>query len=180
MDATGNAPHSDAATVARSRRAIALLRLGLGSVWAANSLFVLDPANQFFSSFSGVAASFGASSVGGPGFAQFVSQQPLLFSGLIAAVTFSLAVAFLSDAGVRAACVVGAAFNVALLVTQWGQIATIPGGTDIGPQPLYLLAYAVVWVGYRSGDLSLATVLRAWLSRRRPERALPARSPRGA
>jgi hypothetical protein len=159
---------------------MALLRLGIGAVWAANCFYILDPANRFFSSFSGVAASFGSSSAGGPGFANFVSQFPYVFSILIAASTFVLAFSFLSDVGVRVACVAGAVFNMALLVTQWGQLATIPGGTDIGPQPIYLMVYAVVWVGYHPGDLSLATTVRSWVARRRAERVLPARAPRSA
>jgi uncharacterized membrane protein YphA (DoxX/SURF4 family) len=164
----------------RARTSVALLRVGLGLVWLANCVYILDPANVFFASFSGVAQSFGASSAGGPGLAELVSQYAFLFSILIAAVTVSLAVAFLSDVGVRAACVVGAAFNAALLLSQWGQIATIPGGTDIGPQPLYLIGYAVVFVGYRAGDFSLATAVRSGVARWRSHRMLPTRAPRGA
>ncbi|MCI4325878.1 MAG: hypothetical protein L3K00_08400 [Thermoplasmata archaeon] len=180
MDGVGSEKVSESRGPARPRRGIALLRLGLGAVWAANAVYILDPANQFFSSFSGVAASFGSSTIGGPGLAQFVAQQPFVFSAVITAITLGLAVSFLSDVGVRVACLVGAAFNVALLVTQWGQIATIPGGTDIGPQPLYLLGYAVVWVGYQAGDLSLTATFRTWVARRRSEPVGPARAPRSA
>lgn len=164
----------------RSRRGVALLRLGVGAAWLANAYFVLDPANQFFSSFSGVASSFGASTAGGPAVADFVAQNPFVFSILIAAVTVSLAIAFLSDVAVRTACLVGAAFNIALLVSQWGQVTTIPGGTDIGPQPLYLIAYGVLWVGYRPGDLSLATAVRNWASRRRASHRFPVHAPDAA
>jgi hypothetical protein len=172
-DSHGGAPAD------RTRRGVALLRLGVGAAWLANVFYIADPANGFFTSFSGVAASFGSSSAGGPGFAEFVAQYSFGSSLLIAAVTISLAIAFLSDVAVRAACVVGAAFNVALLVTQWGLVATIPGGTDIGPQPLYLIAYGALWVGYRPGDLSLRSATIAWVHRRRATHGLPVRAPDG-
>lgn len=136
---------------------MALLRLGFGGIWAANVVYVADPANDFFSSFSQVAASFGASSLGGTGVASFVAANPEFFALLIAGLTVGLAVAFLSDVAVRAACVVGAAFNIVLLATQWALVATVPGGTDVGPQPLYLVGYAAIFWGYEPGVLSLAS-----------------------
>ena len=164
----------------RARRGVALLRLGLGAAWLANAFYILDPANGFFSTFSGVASSFGPSTAGGPAVADFVAEHAFVFSILIAAVTVSLAIAFLSDVAVRTACLVGAAFNIALLVSQWGQITTIPGGTDIGPQPLYLIAYGVLWVGYRPGDWSLLGLARVWASRRRGPHGLPVHATEGA
>jgi hypothetical protein len=164
---------ADSSTSDRGRRGIAFLRLGLGLAWIANAVYILDPSNDFFASFSGVAASFGGSTAGGPALANFVSAYAMVFSIGIAAITVSLAISFLSDVAVRAACLLGAGFNVALLVSQWGQISTLPGGTDIGPQPLYLIGYAALWVGYRPGELSVSSLARSWLSRRRLGRPVP-------
>jgi hypothetical protein len=129
-------------------------------------VFVVDPANEFFSSFSSVAGSFGGSTLGGPGIASVVAGHPLGFSILIAIATIALAVGFLGDVAVRPLCLVGAGFNLALLLTQWGQTAVIPGGTDVGPHPVYLVGYLALYVGYQPGVLSLATAVRRALAKR--------------
>jgi len=152
----------------RSRTALALLRLGLGFVWLANVAFIVDPANDFFSSFANVAGSFGGSTLGGSEFASTVAAHPLVFSILIAGSTVGLAVCLLGDVWVRPACVVGAVFNLALLVTQWGQTVVIPGGTDVGPHPVYLVGYLALFVGYQPGVVSVAAAVRRALARKRP------------
>jgi hypothetical protein len=152
----------------RSRLAVGLLRLGLGLVWLANVVFVVDPANGFFSSFSSVAGSFGGATLGGPGFASFVAANPLVFSVLIAATTIGLAAAFLGDFLVRPACIAGLVFNLALFVTQWGQTAVIPGGTDVGPHPVYIVGYLALFVGYQPGVLSVSHAVRQAIAKIRP------------
>jgi hypothetical protein len=152
----------------RGRTARGRLPHGLGFVWLANVAFVVDPANDFFSSFAAVAGSFGGSTLGGSGFASTVAAHPLVFSVLIAGATIALAVCLLGDVWVRAACVVGAVFNLALLVTQWGQTVVVPGGTDVGPHPVYLVGYLALFVGYQPGVLSVAAAVRRALARKRP------------
>jgi len=124
-----------------------VLRLGLGAAWALNLIYIFDPANQFFTTFSATATSFGPTSLGGHGLASFVAAYPEVFSGVIAGLTVYLSAAFLLGLTTRVACLVGGAFNLALLLTQFGQISTFPGSTDIGAQPLYLVIYAALFFG---------------------------------
>jgi hypothetical protein len=146
------------------RRAILALRIGLGMVWAANVVFIALPANEFFPSFSSAASGYGPSTVGGGGFAELVASQPMIFAGLIAALTIYLAVAFLTGFTVRLALLAGGLFNVALLLTQWGTTFFFPGGTDVGPQPLYLLLYVGLAVGDASRFYSIDARLAKHLS----------------
>jgi uncharacterized membrane protein YphA (DoxX/SURF4 family) len=149
------------------RRGILALRIGIGIVWALNLIFVFDPANGFFSGFSATAGSFGPSSLGGAGFPQFVATYPMIFSVLIAGVTLYLAVAFLFGVTTRWACVVGAGFAVALLISQFGSTFFIPGGTDVGPMPIYVAVYFALFVGHAGREFSLD----AWWSRRHARKA---------
>jgi hypothetical protein len=139
-------------SVPDATRALGVLRIGFGIIWALNLLYILNPENQFFPSFAATAASYGASSIGGSALAAFVAQNPLPFATAIAGVTAYLAIAFVLGATTRVACVVGFGFNTVLLLTQFGTIWIAPGGTDIGPQPLYLLVYSALFVG-RAGGL---------------------------
>ncbi|MCI4335664.1 MAG: hypothetical protein L3K17_00490 [Thermoplasmata archaeon] len=145
-------------------RALALVRVGLGVVWALNLIFILDPANQFFSSFSDTAQSYAPTTLGGPALATFVSSQGDLFSAAIAATTAYLAVAFLIGLTTRLAALVGLAFNASLLISQFGSIVVIPGGTDVGPMPLYLVLYLALLA---AGGPTLLSVDGWWL--RRPD-----------
>ena len=152
--------------VERAALGIELLRVGIGVVWALNLVFVVDPANGWFdpTSFSGLAASFGSSTVGGPGFASFVASNPTVFAWAIALLTAYLAVAFLLGLTTRLACLIGAATAVVFLWTQWGMIWVIPGGTDVGPHPLYLVIYVALFVAQAGRHFSLDT--RVWRSSR--------------
>jgi uncharacterized membrane protein YphA (DoxX/SURF4 family) len=162
---------SSAIDPARSaRRGLVALRLGIGVVWALNLIFILDPQNAFFPTFSSTAASFATQSLGGQGFPSFVATHPDVFSFLIAGVTLYLAAAFLLGVTTRAACVVGAGFALCLLVSQWGSTFVIPGGTDVGPMPLYLAAYFALFVGHAERLFSVDAALserpqgwRTWL-----------------
>ena|ERR1700686_4778406 len=113
------------------RRGNLSLRVGLGIVWSLNLMYIVDPANQFFSTFDNTAASFGSSTLGGPALASLVARFPVPFEILIAGVTAYLAAAFLLGITTRWACIVGAGFNLVLLLTQFGGISTIPGSTDV-------------------------------------------------
>ncbi len=147
---------------------IELLRVGIGVVWALNLIFVVDPANDWFNpaSFSGPAATFGSSTVGGPGLANFVAANPTVFAWGVALLTAYLAVAFLLGLTTRLACLVGAATAVAFLWTQWGTIWVIPGGTDVGPHPLYLIIYVALFTAQAGRRFSLdAWVWRSSRSR---------------
>jgi hypothetical protein len=131
------------------------LRVTLGLVWCFNLIFIFDPENAFFSTFAATAGAFGPSSLGGPGLPAFVAASPVLFSVVIAAVSVYLAIAFLFGLTTRLACCLGAVFAVLLLVSQFGTTFGIPGGTDVGPMPLYLASYLALTVGRADYYLSL-------------------------
>ena len=137
-----------------ARRGSLALRFGLGIIWSLNLIYIVDPASQYFSTFSKTAASFGSSTLGGPALASLVARSPVPFEILIAGVTAYLAAAFLLVITTRSACIVGAGLNFVLLLTQFGGIATIPGSTDVGPQPLYLVMYVATFLGSASSGRS--------------------------
>jgi uncharacterized membrane protein YphA (DoxX/SURF4 family) len=149
-----------------------VLRLALGAVWAGNLLFVIVPSNNFFESFSATASGFSSSNPTGPGLAEFAAQNGPVFALLVAGTTVYLAVALILGLTTRIACLVGSAFSATLLVAQWGLTFSFPGGTDVGPHPLYLAIYAGLFIGradqYFSLDERAMPALRRWLSRRRP------------
>ncbi len=164
-----------------ARSVMEYLRIGVGLVWVANLVFILDPANHYWSTFSAVALTFAPTTIGGPGFAQFVSAHPLFFSWLVALVTGYLALAFTLGFTTRIACFVGSGFSAILLATQWGSTFFFPGGTDIGEHPLYILIYGTLVVGGAGASLSVDSYLRdaweVWSARRR---VAPASAPRRA
>jgi uncharacterized membrane protein YphA (DoxX/SURF4 family) len=143
--------------------ALAVLRIGLGLIWTLNLVFILDPANEFFSSFASTASSFGPSSLGGPGFAELVAANSTFFSVVIAVTTAYLAVAFLLGATTRVACVVGLVFNSVLFITQFGSTVFVPGGTDVGPMPIYIVAYLAI---VAAGVPTLYSLDAWWATRR--------------
>ena len=126
---------------------VELLRVGTGAIWLLNTLFIIDPANAYFLSFQDVALSFSPSTWGGPGLADFVATYSVFFAWLIAMVTIYLALAFLLGLTTRFACIIGVLASVGFLVTQVGTTFVVPGGTDVGPHPLYLLIYVVLFLG---------------------------------
>lgn len=119
----------------------------MGAIWAANLLFILLPSADYWGSFSDVAASFGSTTLGGPGFANYVAANPTFFAWFIAIATAYLAFAFLFGFTTRLACVVGFVASVAFLLTQWTATFAFPGGTDVGAHPLYLAIYVALYVG---------------------------------
>lgn len=127
--------------------AVELLRVGLGGVWGLNLIFVLAPENAYFATFADTALSFTPTTLGGPGVADFVAAHSAVFAVAIAVTTGYLALAFLAGLTTRLACYVGFAFSATLLLTQVGSTFTVPGGTDVGPHPLYLLIYLVLFLG---------------------------------
>lgn len=131
----------------QSARALEVLRVAVGVVWLLNLLFILVPSADYWGSFASVASSFGASTPGGPGFASFVGANALFFAILIAVVTAYLALAFLFGVTTRLACLVGTAASVVFLWTQFSTTFAFPGGTDVGPHPLYLAVYLALFVG---------------------------------
>lgn len=145
----------------RGRSPVEWFRVGLGLIWTLNLVFILDPANQFFPTFADTASSFAGTSASGPGLAEFVAANPMVFSLLIAGTTVYLAIAFLAGLTTRLACVTGAAFNSILLLTQFGQVVVL-GGTDVGPMPLYLVLYLGLFVGAAGSDFALDA--RIWRS----------------
>jgi len=147
--------------------AIELLRVGIGVVWALNLLFVIVPSNQYFPGFQSTASAFGTTTLGGPAFANFVASNPLLFAWMIAMLTGYLAVAFLLGFTTRLACVLGGLASAAFLLTQYASTFVVNGyGTDVGPHPLYLLAYLILFTGGAGRYLSLDRSI--W--RKRPAR----------
>lgn len=121
--------------------------MGIGFVWLLNLVFVVDPSNAFFGTFSSTALSFAPTSLGGPGVAEFVAAHALLFAWLVAGVTAYLAIGLTLGVTTRFACYVGILFSAALLATQIGSTFLIPNGTDVGPHPLYILIYLVLVLG---------------------------------
>jgi hypothetical protein len=146
-----------------ARRGLLALRLGIGTVWALNLIFIFDPVNGYFSGFGATAVSFAGQSLGGTGFPLFVASYPTLFSTLIAGVSLYLAVSMLLGATTRWGCVVGIGFAIALLISQFGSTFVIPGGTDVGPMPIYVTVYAALYLGHAERNFSLD----AWWSHRR-------------
>lgn len=133
------------------------LRIAMGMIWVLNLVFVVDPMNQWFdpATFASVAAGFGPTTVGGPGLADFAAAHATIFAWGLAIVTAYLAVAFLIGVSTRLACVVGTATSLGLLWTQWGMIWVMPGGTDVGAHPVYLIVYMALLVGGAGRHLSL-------------------------
>lgn len=146
------------------RMALELLRVGMGIIWALNLVFVLDPENSYFATFRSTALSYAPTTYGGVGFPDWVAAHPTFFAGLVALLTLYLAVAFLCGLTTRLACFVGAGFSVALLITQLGSTFYFPGGTDVGPHPLYLLIYAVLFLGGAGRYVALDHWI--WVTRR--------------
>ncbi|HEV2165624.1 MAG TPA: hypothetical protein VGS23_01395 [Thermoplasmata archaeon] len=161
------------------RHSIELLRVGAGFIWLINLLFIVNPQNQYWSTFSSTALSFAPTTVGGPGLAQFVAAHPLLFAWGIALLTGYLAVALLLGLTTRLACFLGSFFSAILLATQFGSTFLFPGGTDVGAHPLYILVYAVLIVGGAGETLSVDQWARSVLRAHRLARpALPSPKPR--
>jgi uncharacterized membrane protein YphA (DoxX/SURF4 family) len=144
--------------------AIDLLRVGVGLVWVVNMLFILDPGNQFFATFQDVAVSYAGTTVGGPGIADFVAGHAAVFAWLTAVLSAYLAVAFVLGFTTRLACLLGALASVAFFVTQFLTTFQIPGGTDVGAHPLYLLIYLVLFAG--GAGRYLAVDNRVWATGR--------------
>lgn len=142
MIATRPTPPAD-----RAGRALDLLRILLGLIWAVNLVFIFLPAADYWGSFSVVARSYGPTSLGGEGLANFVAGHPTFFASLIAAVSVYLALALLLGFTTRLACVVGFMASTAFLVTQWNATFFFPGGTDVGAHPLYLIIYLALFLG---------------------------------
>jgi uncharacterized membrane protein YphA (DoxX/SURF4 family) len=124
-----------------------LLRVGVGAVWFLNLLFVLIPSNQFFPTFEAVTLSFGPTTLGGPGIANFVAANAVVFAWVVAGLTGYLGVAFLLGMTTRLACILGGVASILFLITQFSSTFTTPGGTDVGAHPLYLLIYLILFLG---------------------------------
>lgn len=186
MSATPSTPDEERPTRVdprASRRAIELLRIGVGLVWVVNLLFIVNPRNQYWSTFSQTALAYAPTTLGGPGLAEFVAAHPLVFAWAIALLTAYLAVALLLGVTTRVACFVGSFFSALLLATQFGSTFLFPGGTDVGAHPLYILAYAVLVVGGAGTSLSVDHLLAEWRaerSRLRPPVPSPVGTPWGA
>jgi uncharacterized membrane protein YphA (DoxX/SURF4 family) len=131
------------------RRGISIdvLRVGMGLIWTLNMVFILDPSNQYFPTFRETALSFAPTSLGGPGVANFVAAHSTAFAWGTAVLTAYLAVAFVFGVTTRLACIVGGVASLLFLLTQFVSTVQIPGGTDVGPHPLYLLIYLILFVG---------------------------------
>ena len=141
-----------------TRLAIELVRIGIGLVWVVNLVFIVNPQNQFFGTFAKTAESFAPTTVGGPALANFVASYPTVFAWTIALVTAYLAVAFLLGVTTRIACIVGGVFSAVLLGAQIGSTYVFPGGTDVGPHPLYILIY----IGLALGGAGSAYSVQHW------------------
>ncbi len=126
---------------------IDLLRVGVGLVWVLNPIFVVDPANQFFPTFRETVLSLAPTSLGGPSVANLVATNATAFAWITALLTVYLAIAFVLGVTTRLACIVGGVASIIFLATQFLSTFQIPGGTDVGPHPLYLLIYLILFTG---------------------------------
>lgn len=164
MTARGPRPGdpTDPAPAGPADRALSLLRLSMGVIWSMNLVFILAPANRFFPTFASTASSYGTTTVLGPGVANFVSAYPAIFASLIALTTAFLAASLLLGLATRWACVLGGVFSAVLLITQWNATFYFPGGTDVGPHPIYM----VVYVALASANSARFYSLPAYLARR--------------
>lgn len=126
---------------------IDLLRVGIGLVWVLNLIFIVDPSNEFFSTFRDVALSFAPTSLGGPGVANFVGAHATVLAWITAVLTVYLASTLVLGVTTRFACIVGGVSSLLLLLTEWASTLAIPGGTDVGPHPPYLLIYLILFAG---------------------------------
>jgi uncharacterized membrane protein YphA (DoxX/SURF4 family) len=173
------APTSGPALRSRAQTlSIELLRIGIGLVWVMNLVFIVAPQNDWFGNFSSLALSFGPTSVGGPGLAQYVAAHAEFFSWLVAITTTYLAVAFLLGLTTRWATLIGGIFSGVLLGTQVGNTFVFPGGTDVGEHPLYILIYIVLVLGGAGQAYSADHWISDALARRRIarwSRGLPVR-----
>jgi len=131
----------------RAGRALDLLRILLGVIWTANLLFIFLPAADFWGGFAATAASYGPTSLGGPGFAEYVAANPTFFAWLIVVASVYLAIALLLGVTTRLACMVGFVASGAFFATQWNATFLFPGGTDVGAHPLYLAIYVALFFG---------------------------------
>ena len=78
--------------------------------------------------------------------ADFVAAHSVFFAWLLAGVTAYLSVALLLGFSTRLACLVGALASVAFLLTQFYATFNLNGMvTDVGPHPLYLLIYLILF-----------------------------------
>ena len=145
-------------------RAIEILRILIGVVWLVNLLFILVPANNYWSTFGSAAQSYGPTSLGGSGFANYVAANPTFFAWLIALATAYLAIALILGVTTRLALLVGSAASIIFLATQFGSTFAFPGGTDVGAHPLYLVIYVTLWIGGAGRSLSVDSLLwkRGW------------------
>ncbi len=160
-----------------SGNAIEFLRIGTGAIWFINLVFILDPENRYWSTFSANARSFAPTTIGGPGFADYVAAHPLFFSWAIAIVTGYLAVALTFGLTTRLAFFIGSCFSAVLLATQFGSTFFFPGGTDVGEHPLYILIYGALLIGGAGSSLSVEVWLRESYARwRLRERAVARRA----
>ncbi len=125
---------------------VEVLRIEIGVIWALNLVFVVAPSNGYFDTFVSTALSFGPTSVGGPGLANFDPQNGVVFAWIIDGVTVYLTGAFILGVTTRLACYSGILFSVAFLWTQVGSTFVVPGSTDVGAYPLYILVYGVLVV----------------------------------
>ncbi len=159
-----SAPGDSSSGMTRPSRAIEILRILIGVVWLANLLFILVPANDYWSTFGSAAQSYGPTSLGGSALANYVAANPTVFAWLIALATAYLAVALILGVTTRLALLVGSAASVVFLVTQFGSTFAFPGGTDVGAHPLYLVIYAALWIGGAGQALSVDGLLwkRGW------------------
>ena len=174
---SGSETSSKPSSVWSRSNIIEYLRIGTGVVWLSNLVFILDPANKYWSTFSAVALAYAPTTIGGPGLAQYVSAHPLFFSWAIALLTGYLAFALLLGFTTRIACFAGSFFSAILLATQFGATFFFPGGTDVGEHPLYILIYATLVVGGAGSSLSLDAWLRAAWAERRLARPTPTPAP---
>jgi uncharacterized membrane protein YphA (DoxX/SURF4 family) len=164
--ASPSEPPPPAAPSRRASNGMLALRVALGVIWSINLIYIFDPANLYWSGFQSSAASYAGETLGGGGFATFVAANPSIFAIVIAAVTVYLAIAFLLGLTTRLACVVGFGFTFALFVTQWAQISTFPGSTDVGTQPLYLAMFVALFIGFEAPRLSIDGLFADWSARR--------------
>ena len=153
----------------RAAFTVEMLRVAMGIIWSLDLLFVVDPANQFFPTFAASATSYAPTTLGSPVLATWVAANATIFSWVVALGTAYLAIAFLTGLTTRYAAVLGALGSLLLLITQWGSTFGMPGGTDVGPHPLYIAIDLILFLAPAGRYFSLD----AWGASLRAPRPVP-------
>lgn len=178
VTASGRA-RPEAPNAARRMRAVALLRVAFGVVWA------VDAALKWLPSFAQhtLLDTLEDASAGQPalvrgwigGWARFLAADPHAFGILLALVETAIAVGLLCGAFTNAVCAVGAALSLVIWSTGEGFGGPYgDGATDVGASVIYVLMFALLGAAGAGGTWGVDRWLHVRLGRLSWLSSLPA------